>query len=260
MVAHELGHAKDNDVLTGTLIGALGAAAGGDRAVPARLVGLAAAAGRRRRRSASRARSACCSPWPRWPGWSPAPAQAFVSRRIEARADAHALALTGDPATFEAMQRRLGTVNLADPDPPTWEYVLFASHPSTVERMAAARAYARGRALMGRTLLVTNDFPPRPGGIQQFVHNLAVRQPAGSLVVYASTWSGADEVRRRAAVRGGPRGHRRAAARPRRSPGGRPRSPGRTAATRVWFGAAAPLGLLAGRLRRTRRHPPRGRR
>ena len=27
MVAHELGHAKDNDVLTGTLIGALGAAA-----------------------------------------------------------------------------------------------------------------------------------------------------------------------------------------------------------------------------------------
>jgi phosphatidylinositol alpha-1,6-mannosyltransferase len=41
---------------------------------------------------------------------------------------------------------------------------------------------------MGRTLLITNDFPPRPGGIQQFVHNLAVRRPAGSLVVYASTW------------------------------------------------------------------------
>jgi STE24 endopeptidase len=72
------------------------------------------------------------------------PAQAFVSRRIEARADAHALMLTGDPATFEAMQRRLGTVNLSDPDPPTWEYVMSASHPSTVERMAAARAYARG--------------------------------------------------------------------------------------------------------------------
>ena len=42
-----------------------------------------------------------------------------------------------------------------------------------------------------RTLVVTNDFPPRPGGIQQFVHNLAVRQPAGSVVVYASTWRGA---------------------------------------------------------------------
>jgi STE24 endopeptidase len=67
-----------------------------------------------------------------------------VSRRIEARADTHALVLTGDPATFEAMQRRLGTVNLSDPDPPAWEYVMSASHPSTVERMAAARAYARG--------------------------------------------------------------------------------------------------------------------
>ncbi len=40
---------------------------------------------------------------------------------------------------------------------------------------------------MTRTLLVTNDFPPRPGGIQAFVHNLAVRQPPASLVVYTST-------------------------------------------------------------------------
>src|SRR4029453_6762530 len=50
-----------------------------------------------------------------------------------------------------------------------------------------------GRALMGRTLLVTNDFPPRPGGLQQFVPNRGVRQPAGSLVVYASTWKGAEK-------------------------------------------------------------------
>ena len=72
------------------------------------------------------------------------PAEAFVTRRIEARADAHALTLTGDPDTFESMQRRLGSVNLSDPDPPHWEHLLFATHPSTVERMAAARAYARG--------------------------------------------------------------------------------------------------------------------
>ena len=73
------------------------------------------------------------------------PAQNALSRRIEARADAHALALTDDPATFEAMEARLATVNLADPDPPRWEHLLFASHPATVERMAAARAYARGQ-------------------------------------------------------------------------------------------------------------------
>jgi STE24 endopeptidase len=77
-------------------------------------------------------------------GLAGGPLQALVSRRIEARADAHALELTGDAATFESMQRRLGSVNLSDPDPPTWEHVIFASHPSTVERMATARAYARG--------------------------------------------------------------------------------------------------------------------
>ena len=77
-------------------------------------------------------------------GLAAGPGQAFVSRHIEARADRHALDLTGDPQTFEAMQRRLGSVNLSDPDPPTWEFLMFASHPSTVQRMAAARAYARG--------------------------------------------------------------------------------------------------------------------
>jgi phosphatidylinositol alpha-1,6-mannosyltransferase len=42
-----------------------------------------------------------------------------------------------------------------------------------------------------RTLIVTNDFPPRVGGIQSFVHSLAVRQPEGSVVVYASDHAGA---------------------------------------------------------------------
>jgi STE24 endopeptidase len=76
-------------------------------------------------------------------GLATGPAQALVSRHIEARADAHALALTGDPAAFATMQVRLSAVNRSDPDPPRWEYALFASHPSTVERIAAARAWAR---------------------------------------------------------------------------------------------------------------------
>ena len=143
VVAHELGHAKDNDVLTGTLIGALGTAAAvvvlyllGFWGWLLRLAGVTSI-GEPRAIGLLIAVSTLA-------GLVAGPAQAFVSRRIEARADAHALALTGDPTTFEAMQRRLGTVNLSDPDPPTWEHVLFASHPSTVERMAAARAYARG--------------------------------------------------------------------------------------------------------------------
>jgi STE24 endopeptidase len=143
VVAHELGHAKDNDVLVGTVIGALGTAA----AVVAlyllgfwpwllRLAGVTSIAEPRAVGLLIAVATLA--------GLVAAPAQAFVTRRIEARADAHALALTDDPGSFESMQRRLGTVNLADPDPPTWEHVLFGSHPSTVERMAAARAYARG--------------------------------------------------------------------------------------------------------------------
>jgi STE24 endopeptidase len=143
VVAHELGHAKDRDVLDGTLVGALGAAAG---VVALYLLGawtplLRAAGvtsiGEPRAIALLLAVSAVA-------GLASTPAQAFLSRRTEARADAHALTLTGDATAFEAMQRRLSTVNLADPDPPRWEYALFATHPTTVQRMAAARAYARG--------------------------------------------------------------------------------------------------------------------
>lgn len=46
---------------------------------------------------------------------------------------------------------------------------------------------------MRRTLLVTNDFPPRAGGIQSYLLALAQRLPADSLVVYAPSWPGAAE-------------------------------------------------------------------
>src|SRR5262249_8872732 len=68
-----------------------------------------------------------------------APLQNAVSRLIEARADAHALAVTHDPSTVEVMEPRP-----AAPDPPRWESLMFATHPSVVERIAAARAFARG--------------------------------------------------------------------------------------------------------------------
>jgi len=152
VVAHELGHAKDNDVLTGTAIGALGTAAGvvvlyllGSWTGLLRLAGVAEPGGAVPGFGIGDPRAiGLLIAVATLAGLAGGPAQAFVSRRIEARADAHALALTGDPATFESMQRRLGTVNLSDPDPPAWEYAVSASHPSTVERMAAARAYARG--------------------------------------------------------------------------------------------------------------------
>ncbi|MBM0275849.1 M48 family metallopeptidase [Micromonospora tarensis] len=142
VVAHELGHAKDSDVAVGTLTGALGAAAAvvalyllGSWGPLLRLAGVDSVAQPR----AFPLLVALVTVT----GLVAAPVQALMSRRVEARADAHALALTGDPTSFESMQRRLGSVNLGDPDPPRWEYLYSATHPSTVERMAAARAYAR---------------------------------------------------------------------------------------------------------------------
>jgi phosphatidyl-myo-inositol dimannoside synthase len=101
-----------------------------------------------------------------------------------------------------------------------------------------------------RTLLVTNDFPPRAGGIQNYLQALVDRLPAGEVAVYAPAWPGAaafdadlpypvhrhptslmlplPDVARRAAALA--RAHR---------------------ATTVWFGAAAPLALLGPGLRRS---------
>ena len=142
VVAHELGHAEERDVLTGTLLGALGGGAAGVCAAALLLTwqpllrragadggratrGCCRCAGARRRRHAARL-----------PGGQPG------SRRIEARADLHALDLTRDPATFVAVQQRLAVRNLSDLDPDPLAYSLFATHPSTVERPEIARAWA----------------------------------------------------------------------------------------------------------------------
>lgn len=122
------------------------------------------------------------------------------------------------------------------------------------------RQNRRGRsvlsATMRKTLIVTNDFPPRPGGIQAFLHNMALRLDPERVVVYASTWKRGEEgaaataafdaeqpftvVRDRTTMLlPTPRVTARAA--------GLLREHGCEA---VWFGAAAPLGLMAPALRR----------
>jgi len=71
------------------------------------------------------------------------PVQLLMSRRIEARADVHALDLTTDPDAFIAMQRRLAITNLSDLNPPPLVYGLFASHPTAPERIALARDWEK---------------------------------------------------------------------------------------------------------------------
>ncbi|MDP9861720.1 MULTISPECIES: M48 family metallopeptidase [Streptosporangium] len=141
VVAHELGHAKAGDVLYGTLVGGLGAACG------ACLLYLVTSWGPVRRRTGIASVAD-----PRAAGLLvgllslatvlSGPAQNLVSRHIEARADAHALDLTRDPAVFVSMQKRLSVTNISDLSPDGVEYVLYVSHPTAPQRIAMARSWA----------------------------------------------------------------------------------------------------------------------
>lgn len=137
VVAHELAHARERHVLKGCAAVALGAAgavavlwgllssravlvaagaagAGDPRAVPFMLLTVAGLE------------------------LSAAPAVAALSRRFERRADRLSLALTGSRDAYVALHRRLARANLADLDPPCLLHLLFGSHPTPQERLAAA--------------------------------------------------------------------------------------------------------------------------
>ncbi len=61
------------------------------------------------------------------------------SRGQELAADAFALSLTHDTASFESMLVKAARVNKMNPTPPRWYVWLFMSHPPIVERLAALR-------------------------------------------------------------------------------------------------------------------------
>jgi phosphatidylinositol alpha-1,6-mannosyltransferase len=101
------------------------------------------------------------------------------------------------------------------------------------------------------TLLVTNDFPPRSGGIQSYLHALATRLP--DLVVYAPAWDGAAAfdagqpfpvVRHPSSLMLPTPGVARRAKEILRAEG----------CSTVWFGAAAPLALLGPSMRKAGAH------
>lgn len=103
--------------------------------------------------------------------------------------------------------------------------------------------------MMRTTLLVTNDFPPRAGGIQSYLENLLRFVPPENVIVYAPKWKGSDAydaaapyriVRHRTSLMlPTPFVARRAARLVREND-----------VHTVWFGAAAPLAVLGPRLRK----------
>ena len=102
---------------------------------------------------------------------------------------------------------------------------------------------------MSNTLVITNDFPPRPGGIQTFCYELVRRFEPEHVSVLTSNWDGAvefDAAQKFMTVR---------AKTKTLLPDKRTLAMAREIivannVTRVVFGAAAPLGLLASSLRK----------
>jgi STE24 endopeptidase len=135
IVAHELGHAAHADVLTGSVLAALGTTLGigllglvlptssrdgdgrglRDPATVPRVLALVAIA-----------------------SLLSSPVNNGLSRLIETRADVDSLQATRDPAAFERMQKELALHSLSD-DPPAFSQFWFGSHPTTLERIAIAR-------------------------------------------------------------------------------------------------------------------------
>jgi STE24 endopeptidase len=64
-----------------------------------------------------------------------------ISRRIEAEADWVALEHARDPEAARALFRNFAKTSLSEPRPPTWDYVLFESHPTIVQRIAMTDAW-----------------------------------------------------------------------------------------------------------------------
>ncbi|WP_418059470.1 M48 family metalloprotease [Pimelobacter simplex] len=162
VVAHELAHAKYDDVMTGTALGAAGALLG------VGLLGLLLPVPRRPRAGdtadegpdeAGAGDEAGDASYLGGVGVVPrvlalvaigtllaAPVQNGISRQLETRADQTALEVTKAPQAFVDLQRRLALRSHADPTPPEWSQWWFGSHPTVLQRIGLANQFDDGDA------------------------------------------------------------------------------------------------------------------
>lgn len=130
VVAHELGHAKHDDVAIGTGLGAAGAFVG---------VGLLGLLAGRRHAGLTDPRAVPLLLALFALGAAVAtPVENVISRQIETRADVEALRTTRDLDAFVEIQRALDVRSLTDPTPPAFSQWWFGSHPTSLQRIAVA--------------------------------------------------------------------------------------------------------------------------
>ena len=141
VAAHELAHVRHRDVLWGTL----GSAALAALSVLA-VVALFDLEGVRARLAVDGLGDPLAVPGllllAALGGLLAAPVASAISRWAEARADWVALEVTRDPVTAVTVERRLALENRADLRPNRLLVVLFASHPTTMARIAQAWLWA----------------------------------------------------------------------------------------------------------------------
>ncbi len=74
-------------------------------------------------------------------GLALSPAANVISRRYEAEADWMALQATRDPEGAREVFTKFTELDLAQPSPPGWSYVMLENHPTVVQRIAMANAW-----------------------------------------------------------------------------------------------------------------------
>ena len=124
VVAHELAHAKHQDVLAGLAARCRGCGARRRAAGPARAPAPGDGEGVADPRSVPRVLALVALA-----GLLASPVQNGISRQIETRADVDALRATDDPAAFVELQQQLARRSLADLTPPAWSHVLVRVAP-----------------------------------------------------------------------------------------------------------------------------------
>lgn len=137
VVAHELAHAKHDDVLLGTGLGAFGSLVG------VGLLGLLMSRGWVRRRAGVEGLRdpravALVLALLALATVATNPIENTISRQIEMRADVDALGVTPASAMVD-LQRELCVRAVCDATPPAWSQFWFGSHPTMLQRVAVAQ-------------------------------------------------------------------------------------------------------------------------
>jgi STE24 endopeptidase len=65
----------------------------------------------------------------------------LVSRHFESEADWSALRATRDPASGRGLFQEFSKTSLQQPNPPTWAYLFFETHPTAMQRIAMTEAW-----------------------------------------------------------------------------------------------------------------------